>query len=677
MRNSLTTKYAISILGLIVAIVTLLMVATFYHSKKMGAALTESSSDLFTTDTLNQIRDLAESHANSLSTRLVNPLYYLDMDQIKTILAETLKQKKVVFVYVYDTNCRVVHDGTKEIPLFGAPLPATGICNLADSDKNIHYREFENVISVARPIRIGDALLGGVTIGLSLADIHQNLDAMQRSVSQVTGEAIREYTRNIVLITVALMLLGVLLSLIVSREFVKPIKEMIQYVKRVGEGEYDVQMSPPTKDEIGKLYASFSQMTTDLKASTVSVEKLKEEIRQRIRAEAERNEMADQLQRSHNMEAIGRLASGVAHDLNNMLSGIVSYPELLLKNLPPDHRLRQPLQIIQKSGQNASAMVQDLLTLARRSVSNTETVNFRKIVEEYLASPEFDKLMSRHADISVHTDFNCDFQNLHGKSVQLSKVVMNLMNNAVEAMPTGGRIQLTMASRMVDKPIYGYDRIEPGEYILFSVQDTGIGIEKNDLEHIFEPFYTKKVMGQSGTGLGMAVVWGALKDHDGYIDIDSVVGEGSRFDLYLPVSKKEVPKEPPEIGIDELKGNGETILVVDDVAEQREIVSGILEHLGYRATTAESGEAAIDYLGTHSVDLLILDMIMAPGIDGCETYRRVIEIHPGQKAIITSGYSESGRVKQAMAMGVGCYLRKPYTLEKIALSVFNQLYPNG
>jgi CheY-like chemotaxis protein len=263
--------------------------------------------------------------------------------------------------------------------------------------------------------------------------------------------------------------------------------------------------------------------------------------------------------------------------------------------------------------------------------------------------------------------------NIMGSPVHLSKTVMNLVSNAAEAMPDGGTIKISTHNAYVDQPVKGYDHVTEGDYVVLAVSDSGVGIATEDLQRIFEPFFTKKKMGRSGTGLGMAVVWGTVKDHKGYIDVSSIEGRGTTFSLYFPVTRREKDVMVSASSIDRLLGRGERILVVDDVKQQREIASAILSKLGYHVHTVSGGEEAEEYVKTHPVDLLVLDMIMPPGIDGLETYRRVVEHRPGQKAIITSGYSETGRVSEAQRLGAGTYLRKPYTLENLGSAVKAEL----
>jgi len=355
------------------------------------------------------------------------------------------------------------------------------------------------------------------------------------------------------------------------------------------------------------------------------------------------------------------------------LSGIVSYPELLLLDLPENSPLRKPILTIKMSGQKAATIVQDMLTLARRGVVATEVVNLNEIILDYLRSPEHAKLESFHPHVKLRSKLETDLLNILGSPMHLSKTIMNLVSNAAESMVTDGEVLISTENRYLDKPIRGYDNVEEGDYVVLSVSDIGMGLSPEDMERIFEPFYTKKVMGRSGTGLGMAVVWGTAKDHKGYIDIQSTEGRGTTFTLYFPATRKDLGKHESLLPVEDYMGKGESILVVDDVKEQREIASKMLERLGYSITSVAGGEEAIEYMKTSSVDLVVLDMIMDPGIDGLDTYKKIAELHPEQKTIIASGFSETDRVKEAQALGAGAYIRKPYTLEKIGLAIKAEL----
>ncbi len=373
------------------------------------------------------------------------------------------------------------------------------------------------------------------------------------------------------------------------------------------------------------------------------------------------------------MEALGTLAGGVAHDLNNVLGVIVGFSELLLYDVDESSPLRPGLVNILGGSQRAAAIVQDLLTLARRGVSDRVVLNLNKIIVDGQNSSEFKNLSAYHSSVKVKTDLEPDLLNISGSSVHLSKTLFNLVSNASESMPKGGTLTIKTSNQYLDRAIQGYDEVREGDYVVLSVSDTGEGITADDLKRIFEPFYTKKVMGRSGTGLGLAVVWGTVKDHHGYINVQSEEGKGSTFTLYFPVTRGEITAEDVTLPLSEYLGKGETILIVDDVKGQRDLAEEMLKKLNYHITSVSSGEDAVVYLKEQKVDLMVLDMIMDPGMDGLDTYKQILEIHPRQKAIIVSGFSESERVKAAQSLGAGAYVKKPYIMEKLGLAVRKEL----
>lgn len=283
----------------------------------------------------------------------------------------------------------------------------------------------------------------------------------------------------------------------------------------------------------------------------------------------EKEKLQLQLQRSEKMEAIGTLAGGVAHDLNNVLSGIVSYPELILMDIPEeDVKLRKQIKTFQKSGEKAAAIVQDLLTLARRGVVTNDVMNLNDVIEDYLQSRECDVLKIHHPDVTIKVNLRKDLPNVLGSSVHLSKTIMNLASNAAEAITGKGTIIISSDHRYVDKSMTGFDQLAEGSYVVIGVADDGIGIAEEHINKIFEPFYTKKKMGRSGTGLGLAVVWSTIEDHNGHIDVRSEQGRGTTFTLYLPVSRKDTVERTTTGSIEDYIGEG-SILVVDDVEEQQ------------------------------------------------------------------------------------------------------------
>jgi len=503
----------------------------------------------------------------------------------------------------------------------------------------------------------------------------------------------KELNRFFLISTAISIIVLLLILMLISKKIINPIRSMAGIMREVKAGDIKARSTflGDKNEEIVQFGLSLNDMLDTLEKNNQELvayqnelekkvlelafreKELETEIAERKKSERERHRLAIQLQRAEKMEAIGTLAGGVAHDLNNILSGIVSYPELLLLDLPQDSPLIQPILAIQESGQKAASIVQDLLTLARRGVAGTEVMNINHIILDYLKSPEHEKLKSLHTEIQAETELETDLLNIIGSPIHLSKTIMNLITNAAESMPYGGMILIRTENQYIDRPITGYDDVEEGDYAVLSVSDTGLGISPDSLPRIFEPFYTNKVMGRSGTGLGLAVVWGTVKDHKGYIDIRSTEGKGTTLTLYFPVTGEGVARDKTQSSIEDYMGKGESILVVDDVKGQRKIASDILKKIGYFVTSVSSGEEAVAYMKENSADLLVLDMIMAPGIDGFETYKRILEHHPGQKAIIASGFSETERVKETQKLGAGEYIKKPYTIEKIGFAVKSEL----
>jgi len=409
------------------------------------------------------------------------------------------------------------------------------------------------------------------------------------------------------------------------------------------------------------------------KESFSCVQSFHRDITDRKQAEQERKSLEERLNHAEKMEALGQLAGGVAHDLNNVLGVTTIYSELLQENIPEESPLRKYADGILASTQKGAAIIEDLLTLARRGVTAAHVINLNSIVSTFLKTPVFEKLQSDHPNVTFRVECQDDLLNIKGSPVHLEKTLMNLVSNAAEAIGNEGEVTIHLENRYLDTPVKGYDHVRQGDYVVLTVSDTGMGIPAENIGKIFEPFYTKKTMGRSGTGLGLAIVWGTVKDHNGYIDLLTEVGRGTTFTLYFPVTRQELIAQPQKVPIEQYMGRGESVLVVDDIAEQREIASRLLNRLGYEVHVVSKGEEAVEYLKEHKADILVLDMIMAPGIDGLETYQKVLDINPKQKAILVSGFSETERVKEAQKLGAGTYVKKPYMMEKIGGAIRDEL----
>ena len=396
------------------------------------------------------------------------------------------------------------------------------------------------------------------------------------------------------------------------------------------------------------------------------------DITDRVQAEEEKRRLEDQLHQAQKMEALGLMAGAVAHDLNNILSGIVTIPELLLMDLPEESPLKKPIEVIRDSGKRAVDVVADLMTITRGVATGKEVWNLNIVAGEYLISGEHTNLEKMRPSVVFKTELDTELLNITCSPTHIKKSLMNLVTNASEAIGGGGTVTISTTNRYLDEPLKGYEDVRIGEYTVLSVSDDGPGISPEDLERIFEPFYTKKVMGKSGTGLGLTIVWNTVQDHNGYIDVRT--GErGTVFDLYFLVTRDELTQAEEEVPPEDYQGHGEKILVVDDEEKQREIACWLLARLGYVAEAVSSGEEAIEYVKENSVDLIVLDMVMPKGINGRETYEEIIKIRPGQKAIIASGYAKTKEVDMAQELGAGKYIKKPYTLQKVGLAVKEEL----
>jgi len=376
----------------------------------------------------------------------------------------------------------------------------------------------------------------------------------------------------------------------------------------------------------------------------------------------------EELNRAKRMESIGLMAGGVAHDLNNILSGIVGYPELLLHTLPKDSKLRKPIEAIHESGQRAATVVEDLLTVARGAASVREHYELNSLIQEYIDSPECKKLKSLHPNITYHQQFTATQSELLCSPVHIKKCLMNLVTNAAEAIVGSGKVTVSTYNTQITAADSIDNDLEEGSYVVLSIQDTGSGISSTDMAHIFEPFYTQKIMGRSGTGLGLTVVWNTMEDHNGKVLVESDKN-GTCFQLYFPVSQKESVIQVKNDTVEETYHISEHILIVDDEPHLRDIASQMLQTMGCNVSSVSSGELAIEFVKKNPVDLILLDMLMEPGMNGHQTYKEIIKLYPYQRAIIASGFSESDDVKATLRLGANGFIKKPYSMNQLGRAI--------
>ncbi|MFH1673785.1 MAG: response regulator [Pseudomonadota bacterium] len=386
---------------------------------------------------------------------------------------------------------------------------------------------------------------------------------------------------------------------------------------------------------------------------------------ERKRAEEEKRELQAQLQQARKMEAIGTLAGGIAHDFNNILMGIQGYASLMLLDIDSSHPHYDRLMSIKKQVQSGARLTSQLLGYARKGRYEVESISLNKLVEE--TSETFGRTKK---EITIHRELARDLSAIEADRGQIEQVLLNLYVNAADAMPGGGDLILKTTNTTRDDIKSKLYNPKPGNYVLLTVTDTGIGMNQETQKRIFDPFFTSKEMSR-GTGLGLASAYGIIKGHDGYIDVESEKGRGTTFRIYLPATGKNVRKavKTPDKTIKDMKGTG-TVLLVDDEPVVLEVGKGLLEAMGYRVLTAQDGQEAIEIYREKrdAIDTVILDMVM-PNMGGGETYDRLSEINPDIKVLLSSGYSIDGQATEILERGCNGFIQKPFDVEEMSVKI--------
>jgi len=396
-----------------------------------------------------------------------------------------------------------------------------------------------------------------------------------------------------------------------------------------------------------------------------------------------------QLARAERMETIGVLAGGVAHDLNNILGPIVALPEMIEADViaaTPDNTaaradILRALGMMSTSANRAASVVRDLLALSKKGHYERVPTDINKMPSLSPESACIRDLRECCPNVKVKLHKTTEALMVPASADHLCRVVDNLVRNAAEAITVKGTVTVTTSKRHLREDHDGYTILPAGDYAVIAVTDTGCGIEPDDMNRMFEPFYTRKSKtGRSGSGLGLSIVHGIVEDHDGHIDVESQIGRGTTFTLYLPLTRSpEIPAMPDESPL--ISGTGR-ILVVDDEPGQRFLASSSLKRLGYTVGVAEDGHSAVRLFTkamergeTTPYDLVVLDMRMEPGFDGLDALRAIRTLYPEQSVLIASGHAEDDRSTAALAMGAK-WLAKPYRIQGLARAVAEMLIPD-
>jgi PAS domain S-box-containing protein len=401
------------------------------------------------------------------------------------------------------------------------------------------------------------------------------------------------------------------------------------------------------------------------------------DISERVRAEEEKLGLQKKLAKANKLSALGLMAGSVAHDLNNILSGIVSYPDLLLLQMQETDRYYEQIKKIQAAGKRAAAVVSDLVTIARGGASPKTVENVNEIILNHLNSLEHLERLGSFPHAVIQTKLQKTLYNICCSPQHMHKILLNLIGNSLEVVEEKGMIQISTDNCKFSHPmaIEQPGAAQKNDYVKLTISDNGPGIRQEDTEFIFDPFYTTKVMGKSGTGLGLSIVWNIVQDHNGWIEIKDN-NPGAVFEIYLPATQDSVCSLNDIQAAGSFRGNGETILLIDDQLEQNEIISKALQNLGYVTYSVTSGEEGLAFIRSNPVDLVLLDMMMGNGLNGPETFEQILKIHPQQKAIVVSGYAKNDEILKVRDLGVSAFIEKPVTISKISEAIKQSLACN-
>jgi two-component system, cell cycle sensor histidine kinase and response regulator CckA len=366
-----------------------------------------------------------------------------------------------------------------------------------------------------------------------------------------------------------------------------------------------------------------------------------------------------QLRQSQKMESIGQLAAGVAHDFNNMLTVIQGHAGILMArpNLPPEHY--DSAQAVYFASERAASLTRQLLMFSRKNVMQRKLLDLREVISNMT------KMLKRLLGETITLEFNPpeDLPLIHGDPGMMEQVIMNLAVNARDAMPGGGKLLITVNPvEIADAYVQIHPEARPGDFVCLRVTDTGVGMDTTIINRIFEPFFTTKEVGK-GTGLGLATVYGIVKQHEGWIEVASQVGQGSTFNLFFPASDQaaQTGKSGTE-PIAFVRGGTETVLVVEDEPVLRDMAHVILEELGYHIFDAATGQEALAVWEKHqgAIDLLLADVVMPGGMSGVELAEKLLASKPTLKVIFNSGYTVDEMNEAFLAKINARFLQKPY-----------------
>jgi two-component system, cell cycle sensor histidine kinase and response regulator CckA len=452
-----------------------------------------------------------------------------------------------------------------------------------------------------------------------------------------------------------------------ARSFTSPatMRKMDQIYSRLQKTGEPVRVTD--YDAISKTGASIAlELTASLLRSSsgapIGFRGVLRDVSERKEAEAKSRKLEIQVRQAQKMESIGTLAGGIAHDFNNILMGIQGNASLMGLKTEPGHPNYEKIKNIEMYVQSGTELTRQLLGFARRGKYHAIATDVNDIINK--SATMFGRTKK---EIQIKMDLATDIWTVEVDRGQIDQALLNLYVNAWQAMPHGGDLYLKTENVVLDAEFVNSKpyKVEPGDYIKITVTDTGIGIDRETRERIFEPFFTTKEMGR-GTGLGLASVYGVIKNHGGYINVYSEIDQGTAFTIYLPASRKKIEKQIEKTVATLALGTG-TILLIDDEEMIIKVGKELLQELGYDVLSARSGQEAIELYGKNAdkIDLVIMDMIM-PGMGGGETFDRLKKINPEIKVLLSSGYSINGQASKILERGCDGFIQKPFNLIQLS-----------
>jgi len=466
------------------------------------------------------------------------------------------------------------------------------------------YTSEESLMFEARPVERKTRIIGFAGITVDKTKLNKTINGLW-----VKG----------ILIGTVFLIIGCGLTYFFAKRMTKPLNKLTEQVITLGSGGVVEPVPVETEDEVGRLAEAFNTMSESLK-----------------KREAEKGQLEEQLRHAQKMEAIGTLAGGIAHDFNNILTAIVGYGNLLQLQIEKDSPLHYNVEQILTAADKASNLTQSLLAFGRKQLISPKAINLNTTLADV------QKLLTRliREDIEIKHNLTKEDLVVMADVGQIEQILMNFATNARDAMPEGGVITITTEPVELEKGSFKADGPEEsGRYALLSFSDTGLGIDDETRKRIFDPFFTTKEVGR-GTGLGLSMIYGIIKQHEGYIDVSSTPGKGTTFNMYLPLIRSKLEEQEESVALEAPRGGTETILIAEDDAGVRMLSKDVLGRAGYTLIEAADGEEAVKRFSEHEneIQLLLLDVIM-PKKNGKEVYEAVKKVRPDMKALFISGYT--------------------------------------